>query len=447
MITRFFSGLFVLLGIAVLFPIAVLADTPSSEEMWEIIQQQQKVIEELKAKLEQTENKVAATETRVDTTVKEIEAAAEAMETARTGASTAASWTEKTTIGGYGELHYNSLNDDNASIGGDDDVDSVDFHRFVLYFGHEFTDSIRFFSELELEHALVDDNTDGSEAGEVELEQAWVELDFTDQHRARAGLDILPIGIINPTHEPNTFYGVERNKIETEIIPTTWWEAGLGMNGEIVPGWNYDLIAHSGLVVPTTGSSAFRPRSGRLKVSEAADQDIAFTGRIRYTGMPGLEVGASGQYQRDITGTADLFEIPATLFEGHVDWKHATGFGLRALYARWDMGDDNSPFPGLDPDAVNADSLDGWYVEPAYRFAIPGRVPGDLGLFARYENWDERNQISGAHRFEEFARWVLGINWWPHDQVAFKFDIQNENADGPVDRVLDGVNLGIGYQF
>jgi hypothetical protein len=235
--------------------------------------------------------------------------------------------------------------------------------------------------------------------------------------------------------------------VESEIIPTTWWEAGIGLNGEITSGWNYAVVTHTGLVVPTTGGNAFRPREGRLKVAEADDQDIAFTGQLRYTGMPGLEAGVSGQYQRDITGAADLFEIPATLFEGHVDWKHASGFGLRALYARWDMEDDNSPVPGVDPGSVNADTLSGWYVEPAYRFEIPGGIPGDLGIFARYENWDERNQIGGSHRFEDFSRWVAGLNWWPHDQVVVKFDYQNESADRPVDRVQDGVNLGLGYQF
>ncbi len=189
--------------------------------------------------------------------------------------------------------------------------------------------SIRFFSELEVEHALTKDTADGSGSGEVELEQAWLEIDVNQNHHFRAGLDILPIGIINPTHEPNTFYGVERNTVETEIIPTTWWEAGAGFNGEVAPGWNYDVVVHSGLVSPNTGPSTLRPRSGRLKVAEADDQDIAYTGRLRYTGMPGLEVGLSGQYQSDMTGTADTFDVDATLFEGHVDYKHSSGLGYR----------------------------------------------------------------------------------------------------------------------
>lgn len=58
--------------------------------------------------------------------------------------------TSSTSIGGYGELHYNNLSDGNGNT-----KKEVDFHRFVLFVNHEFNDRIRFFSELEIEHALV----------------------------------------------------------------------------------------------------------------------------------------------------------------------------------------------------------------------------------------------------------------------------------------------------
>jgi len=413
------------------------AQTPTIEEMWRVIQQQQQVINDLKARLDVNEYKLTATEVKIEVTANAVELTADAVEQVTMRADKGIG--RRTAVGGYGELHYNNLDDDNQGTGGDDDRNRADFHRFVLYFSHQFSDSIRFFSELELEHSLAGDD----KPGEVELEQAWLEMDINDSHRVRAGLDILPIGIINQTHEPNTFYGVERNRVESEIIPATWWEAGIGLNGELAPGWNYDAVIHSGLGIPTSGSSALRPRSGRLKVAEADDQDIAFTGRIRYTGIPGLEVGLSGQYQADVTGTNDAIDISATLFEGHLDWHHASGIGLRALYARWDFDSD----PLLDPDSLNADNLEGFYIEPSYRFTLPVKRFGELGIFARYSSWDERNQISGNHRFENFEQISLGFNWWPHSNLAFKFDAQFEDADGPVDRVLDGFNLGIGYQF
>ncbi len=415
---------------------AAQAEAPDAEEMWKIIQQQQKVIEQLQQKLDLTEEKVELAEKKVEETAQGFEAAAEAIEIAQSS-STGSSWFERTSIGGYGELHYNNLSDDNDTVGGDDASDRVDFHRFVLYFGHEFTDSIRFFSEFELEHAIAGEG----QVGEIELEQAWIEMDINDRHRFRAGVDILPIGIINPTHEPNTFYGVERNRVESEIIPATWWEAGAGLNGELAPGWNYDLVTHGGLVSPTAGSSTLRPRSGRTKVAEADNQDIAVTGRLRYTGIPGLEVALSGQYQADMTGTADAFDVDATLFEGHVDYKHSSGLALRALYARWDI---DAP-TGI---TYMQDNIDGWYIEPAYRFKAPGFIPGDIGIFTRYSEWDERGQGTVPNgSYVQFDSWNVGMNWWPHKNVSFKVDYQNESGDDRADAVRDGINLGMGYQF
>lgn len=415
---------------------AVAAEPPSQEEMWRIIQEQQETIEALKARLESTDEKVQQTEAKVAETESKVEATADAVE--QTGQD-GDSWSDRVSLGGYGELHYNNLDNDGTAGG---DLEQVDFHRFVLFFGHEFTDDLRFFSELEIEHAYSGDGNPGA----VELEQAWLEMDLTNHHRVRAGLDILPIGLINPVHEPNTFYGVERNKIENEIIPTTWWEAGLGLNGELAPGWNYQAILHSGLVTPVMGSSAFRPRSGRLKVAEAEDQDAAFTGSLRYTGMPGLEVGVSGQYQRDITGTADNMDISASLFEGHVDYKHSSGLGFRALYARWDMDDGPA---GMGPAAFNADTLEGFYVEPAYRFPIKMGVPGELGIFARYSQYDARNGQPGgaALQYIEYDKYTAGVNWWPHPSTVVKFDYTSEDADAPAANVFEGINLGIGYQF
>lgn len=433
------------LGLLLAPTFAIAENTPDLNEIWRIVQQQQQTIKALTEKLDRalrvldrTQTQLAGAQEQLTEQSERIEATAEVVDESR-GVSKAASWAERTQIGGYGELHYNNLDDDSVlADGGADDLDQADFHRFVLFFNHEFNDWLRLASELEVEHALVGDG----QPGEVELEQAWLEADLNDKHRLRAGLDILPIGLLNPTHEPNTFYGVERNRVESEIIPSTWWEAGVRLFGDLMPGLGYDVVVHSGLVMPTAGSSAFRPRSGRLKVANANDQDLAFTGRLRYTGIPGLELALSGQYQADYTGSADDFDASAFLIETHLDYRHASGFALRALYARWGLGDDSSS--AVDPRTRDAETLSGWYVEPAYRFAI-GVAPGELGIFGRYSRWDERDQLGLL--FQAFERFDIGMNYWPHPDVVLKFDVQWEDVDDPVDRVLDGFNLGLGYRF
>jgi hypothetical protein len=403
------KSLFLMLS-AIFICASAQAETPDADQMWKMIQQQQSVIDELKKKLEMTEQKVEVTEKKVDETALEVEAATDAM--VAQSSSSGGGWFDKTNIGGYGELHYNSKEDGN---------DQVDFHRFVLYFGHEFTDNIRFFSELELEHSLAGE----SKPGEVELEQAWIELDINDNHRVRAGLDIIPVGIINYTHEPNTFYGVERPEVEKRIIPATWWEAGIGLNGELAPGLNYDVVLHSGLETTTS------IRSGRQKVANANADHGAITTRLRYTGTPGLEVGGTFQYQSDITAGATDESNSATLFEGHIIYDHSSGLGVKALYARWDLDDELQ--------AGRDDSEQwGYYVEPQYRFPL-SFMPGDLGVFVRWSELDYSNT-------NEEERIGFGFNYWPTDQVAFKFDFTN-TEDSDADTSSKTLNLGVGYSF
>ena len=217
-------------------PLMAQADTPSMEEMWQLIQSQQAEIKALKESAATQEAKLVVTEERLDITADTVEQVAANKSAAGEGAS----WFENTTIGGYGELHYNNLDDES---GGGKDNTELDLHRFVLYFGHEFNSKTRFFSELEVEHSIAGDG----EEGEVELEQAYIEHDYAANHSLKAGVFLVPVGILNETHEPETFYGIERNPVEKNIIPSTWWEGGLAFSGRFGEGFSYDATVTSGL--------------------------------------------------------------------------------------------------------------------------------------------------------------------------------------------------------
>lgn len=384
------------------------AEMPSAEEMWRIIQSQQKEIAALKNQVQSTDEKA--------------EAAVEAVEETRTaGMGDTHGVRGKTTIGGYGELHYNNL--DNQTAGGDDQKE-IDFHRAILFLGHEFSDRIRFWSELEVEHAQAGEGKNG---GEVSMEQAYLEFDLTENLASRAGLLLVPVGILNETHEPPTFYGVERNPVENKIIPTTWREGGASLNGRLGEGFSYDLAIHSGL--ETSAGSNYAVRSGRQSVREAPADDLAYTGRVKWTGMAGLELAAALQYQSDITQSQDAAAGSATLFEAHAIWNQGP-FGLRALYATWDLD-------GSGPAAAGADEQTGWYIEPSYK------VMPKLGLFARFNQWDNR---AGDALDSEYQQIDVGVNYWPHPDVVIKADYQDQDVPTGADE-FDGFNLGVGYQF
>ena len=125
------------------------------------------------------------------------------------------------------ELHYNKPQFQDGVL---------DFHRFVLLVTHRFSDRVRFVSEIEIEHAVVEGLEEG---GELELEQAYLDFLLTRAFNLRAGMLLVPLGIINERHEPPVFHGVERPLVDTVIIPTTWFEVGAGVHGEIGRGWRY----------------------------------------------------------------------------------------------------------------------------------------------------------------------------------------------------------------
>lgn len=315
----------------------------------------------------------------------------------------------QTIIGGYGELHYNDL----------DGAKEIDFHRFVLFFGHNFNDHIRLRTELELEHALAGEGKEG----EVELEQAYVEFDLSKEHRARGGVFLVPVGILNETHEPPTFYGTERNPVEKNIIPSTWWEGGASLSGELAPGLSYDLAVHSGL--NTSAADNYAIRDGRQKVSGANGNNLAYTGRLKWTSVPGLELALAYQHQTDITQELDVTAGAANLIETDAVIKLGQ-FQVRALYAKWELD-------GSGPESIGADEQSGYYIEPSYRLA------SKIGVFTRYNSWNNAagDNGGGASRQVDY-----GLNYWPHEDVVIKLDYQDHNDD-----TKDGMNLGIGYQF
>jgi hypothetical protein len=401
------------------------AETPDLDQIWKIVQQQQVRIEQLEASLATSQNQLEATQIQLSQESSKLQQAEIAIENT-VAAVSSASFTESdpgTTIGGYGELHYNNL----------DNGDEIDFHRFVLLFSHQFSDTLAFHSELEVEHSLAGEG----KPGEVEVEQAFIQWGYADNHHAKLGLFLLPVGLLNETHEPDTFFGVERNNVEKNILPSTWWEAGVSLSGEIAPGWGYDVAMHSGLNLDTDNTSASKRssiRSGRQKVAEANADSLAYTARLRYSAYPGLQWNTSVQYQSDMAQSdADgvgIGEISGLLFETNLSYQRG-GFEMRALYASWSLDDE---IELLNP---GSDVQTGWYLEPSYTFE------NGLGLFLRYGGYDLMAGRGSAS--DERKQFDFGVSYWLHDNVVIKADYQRQDNDNGTD--IDGFNLGVGYSF
>jgi hypothetical protein len=188
----------------------------------------------------------------------------------------------KLNIGGYGEVHYNQpLNKDKKDLG------TLDVHRMVLFFGYNFSSKTQFVTEIEVEYAK-----------EVWVEQAFLQHKLNSWANFKAGLLLVPMGIINEYHEPTTFNGVERPVIDNKLGLSTWREVGAGFSGTILPAsLKYQLYVTGGLNGYDTkaifnGSAGLR--EGRQKGSKAYVNSPAFSGKVEYFGIKNLNVGLSG---------------------------------------------------------------------------------------------------------------------------------------------------------
>jgi hypothetical protein len=344
-----------------------------------------------------------------------------------------------TTLGGYGELHYNEP--DGTGRG------TLDFHRFVLYVAHAFSDRLTFRSELELEHTRIEAGE--PEGGEIALEQAFLDFRLADHVGIRAGILLVPVGLINQYHEPPTFHGVERPSLDRVIIPTTWREAGAGVYGDISDDARYQLSIMAGLKADGF-SAANALRGGRQEGFESNPANPSFTGRIDYSPFPGLQLGWSffaGHSSADIDSIGNA---PVVLWSADVRYE-IEYVSLRAVGAFGSIGDAekiNARFGGNVPDRFY-----GYAVEGAYN-VLPFLAPDcdeELFLFARYEKYNTQAATSGFSPLRQYNRndILFGLTYRPVVNVACKLDytFMNNALNAGQAKNTGQFNMGIGYFF
>jgi hypothetical protein len=349
---------------------------------------------------------------------------------------------ETTSIGGYGEVHYTNASGPNTPA-------QINVRRFVVYLAHSFNEHLAFRSELEVEDAKIEG---GAAGGEVAMEQIYLDYLISPAFTLRAGLVLPPIGIVNETHEPPTFNGVDRPLFDHDVLPTTWRELGVGAVGTLPgsSGLSYRVYLLNGL--KAEGFDAVSGvRGGRQEGQNATFANPSFTGRLEWV-RPGLRVGGSFWYG----GSAN--QDPA-LGTGTFD----NAVGLLSADVRYDVGP--LMFRGVvanvsiaDAEEINAafgnnvgSRIAGAYVEGAYNLlsALAPASAQRLNAFLRYEQYDTHADVpAGVIKDESLARRIttFGLSYKPVYNVVFKGDYQLQRTKA---ELAEGelLSLGIGYQF
>ena len=365
-----------------------------------------------------------------------------------------------TTIGGYGELHWDMENE------------NMDFHRFIVFLNHNFDDKWALKSEIELEHNMAGDGY----GGYIALEQAY--LNYTaDSWDARAGVVLAPVGIINETHEPPTFLSVERPDYAKYIIPTTWFGNGMQFNynyGDFRFGVTLmeDIIGGSLSVDGTSVNGGalkddkYAFRSGRGKGDDSFATDLTKIFGFSWTGMEGLKVA----------GSMTMNEMPM-FHDADNDWSSkgyeygddlisaTVGLEMTEINVQYNKNNIVAVFETATGSFDYAD-LNAWLTEEGVANSFDdkdfkgmrldfgyniGSLLGDgcdLTLWTRQTSWDSNTNTNASEKVGEVSRSMFGVTWKPKNNISLKMNMGTTDTDyDGGSSSSDMMQVGVGYMF
>jgi hypothetical protein len=360
----------------------------------------------------------------------------------------------KLVIGGYGEVHYNQpISSEKMSNG------TLDVHRMVMLLGYNFSSRTQFFSEMEFEHV-----------SEVFIEQAFLQHKLNRYVNLRAGLMLIPMGIVNEYHEPTTFNGVERPLVDNKISPTTWREIGVGLSGNIIEAsikyQAYVVNGFNGFNGTGTLNGKNGLRNGRQKGAESYISSPNFTGKVEYYGIRRLNIGLSGYFGK----------TQSTLYNGINKSDNAAiakadssvvGIAMLGLDARYNLGGLQLRGQFYSTSLSNTEQYNkftkqgnkqndlgsamlGYYVEAGYNvFRNYSETRTELVPFIRFENYNTHSSTAGTlQKNKAYNNNVIttGLSYKLTKGTVVKADMQfvKSEASSEFSKVF---NAGVGVMF
>ena len=357
-------------------------------------------------------------------------------------------------IGGYGEVHFNQ-----PFTKGQKNLSTLDVHRLVMFLGYNFSSKTQFVSEIEFEYAK-----------ELWVEQAFLQHRINRYMNFRAGLLLVPMGIINEYHEPTTFNGVERPVIDNRISLSTWREVGLGFSGNILPlTLKYQLYAVGGLNGYDTkgifaGSSGLR--EGRQKGSKSYASSPALTGKVEFYGIKNLNIGLSGYFGKSqsklysklpkddaaLLARADSSAVGISMIGADARYR-LRGLELRGQVYLTSISNTEqyNDFTGTGTGQNDLGrSMVGYYAEAGYNVFRPfSGIDQELIPFVRYEFYDMHNSVDAeTAKNLDYKNTIItaGLTFKMTQKAVIKTDVQFTKA-ASADLFNKVFNAGIGVMF
>ena len=333
-------------------------------------------------------------------------------------------------IGGYTEFSYTDRGDRVPQFSQD---------KTVLEVSASLSDRIRLYIEFEQETgATLEEGNDNG--GEWEVEQGYLDFSIIKQINFRAGTMLVPVGRFNLNHEGFLNNFVNRPLVDRFVVPTTFWEEGVAIHGDVVDTKSLGISYEMGLYNPAQASHADSNIGFREISNEGgppAFRGKASAGRVTFEPARGakwfadnLEIGVSGYlsnyHSPAVTNAAgDTFPIA----HGALDMaafdityeKNNIGFRGEAVTAHTSAGAN---------DERRAQSARGFYAEAYYNWKPCFFKCGEFAkcykdpriVFATRFDYVELNP--GRDDTIDLKRLTAGISFRPLTKTVIKLDYQ-----------------------
>lgn len=386
-------------------------------------------------------------------------------------------------VGGYGEMLANfkdyGINRFNGTSEGNSKVkrNTISIPRMVLAGDVKFNKNFWLGMEVEFEYGGTGqvyelENTENGEyevemekGGEVAVEQFHLTYHLNNHFNIRAGHMVVPVGLTNSHHEPINFFGTVRPEGETTMLPSTWHETGLQVFGQF--GHKWASFQYQAMVITGLNANGFNRNSWAGKANQGMFEGDNFTcpayaGRLEYTGIPGLRLGASLYYCDNVADNSDKpntynFETPVTIW--NVDLKYRNKWiETRANILQGNLGNSDllsaknamlsnkSPYSRTAPIASKAVDYGvevGFRMKPLFR----NNKNLDFTPFVRYEYYNTQKEVKKAVADDrlETSMWTVGLNYKPLPYLVLKADYTSRTiGDG---KYNDENEFAIGIAF
>ncbi len=311
-----------------------------------------------------------------------------------------------------------------------------------------FAPDIIFFSKINFIDGGVDRHPGGSSPqGEILLESAFLEWSLGSSQRSSAwaprkaqrrnqqdlgegleqrfliGLQLLPMGLVNPTSEPNSYLSVQPPETETFIIPQRWSEMGV-----LYTANHGEWLSYRVGVFNSLDSSRLRPDSYLLRGTQggrAKAKDLS--------GLVGLQIGSQsfrlgGSYLYGHTGHGldGLGFSPLHLYEVNFSAHWGSLLHLSGLFTEARLSQATA-IEILNNTSTFGLRATGFYVQAAVDLLYNnGSVA--LPLFVRLERYNLHQEVAPGETPDprlNRQNITYGLNWQPRPQLTFKLDYQD----------------------